>query len=192
MDSARKAIDWFTPALCLYAAVATATVSAAPGLPADEGANLGVRVSQQQAARLSAVVMPDGTGLPAGGGTAKVGSDLYRIHCIACHGSAAHKGINDRLEGGQGSLASPHPVKTVGSYWPYATTVFDYVRRAMPYTAPGSLSNDQVYALTAYLLYANNIIAQDALVNAQTLPLVEMPNRHGFEFSTEVESLTPR
>jgi len=82
--------------------------------------------------------------------------------------------------GGEGTLATAQPVKTVGSYWPYATTVFDYVRRAMPFTNPQSLTNDEVYAVTAYLLYLNKIIGQDTVMNAQTLPKVRMPNRGGF------------
>jgi len=86
----------------------------------------------------------------------------------------------DRLVGGQGTLASDKPVKTIGSFWPYATTVFDYVRRAMPFDRPGTLSNDDVYAVTAWLLFANGVIGRDAVMNARTLPAVAMPNRAGF------------
>jgi cytochrome c len=89
-------------------------------------------------------------------------------------------GINDRLSGGHASLSSRSPVKTIGSYWPYATTIFDFVRRAMPYTAPGSLSHDDVYALTAYLLYINDIVGEQDVMDAQSLPEVQMPNRDNF------------
>jgi cytochrome c len=86
----------------------------------------------------------------------------------------------DRLVGGDGTLATNHPVKTVGSYWPYATTLFDYVRRAMPFNAPQSLSNDQVYAVSAYILFLNGIIAENSVLDAKSLPQVKMPNRNGF------------
>jgi len=101
-------------------------------------------------------------------------------YCLACHGEGGQGATNDRLVGGHGSLASDSPIKTVGSYWPYATTLFDYIRRAMPFTLPGSLTDEQAYALTAYLLELNGIIDEDTVINAQTLPAVEMPNRDGF------------
>jgi cytochrome c len=100
--------------------------------------------------------------------------------CQACHGDKGAGQPNDRLVGGQGSLGTAAPVKTIGSFWPYATTVFDYVRRAMPYQAPQSLTNDEVYALTAYLLQLNGAIAEGDVMNAQTLPRVKMPNRDNF------------
>ncbi len=125
-------------------------------------------------------VGPDGTGLPPGSGTPKQGAEVYTTKCIACHGPEGANGVNDRLVGGQGSLKSAAPVKTIGSYWPYATTVFDYVRRAMPYPAPHSLSDAEVYAVTAYLLHLNGIIGADDVMDATSLPKVKMPNRSGF------------
>ena len=89
-------------------------------------------------------------------------------------------GVNDTLVGGHGTLTSDRPQKTIGSYWPYATTLFDYVRRAMPYQTPGSLENNELYAVTAYLLHLNGIIEEDKILNAETLPEIEMPNRDNF------------
>jgi cytochrome c len=107
---------------------------------------------------------------------------VYAAKCQACHGEKGAGQPNDRLVGGKGSLAPDKGpvVKTIGSYWPYATTLFDYVRRAMPWTAPKSLTNDEVYAVSAYLLNLNGIIAANDVMNAQTLPKVQMPNKDGF------------
>ena len=106
---------------------------------------------------------------------------MYAAKCQACHGEKGAGRPNDRLVGGEGSLApGKPPVKTVGSYWPYATTLFDYVRRAMPWQAPKSLTNDEVYAVSAYLLALNNVIGKDDVIDAQSLPKVKMPNRDGF------------
>lgn len=130
-------------------------------------------------------IPPDGRGLPPGSGTAAVGAKVYAENCSACHGDKLQgnpeKGIGgDRLLGGRGTLATKTPIKTVESYWPYATTLFDYVKRAMPFSAPGSLSNDDVYAVTAYILSEAKIIKADDTMNAATLPKVTMPNRDGF------------
>jgi len=100
--------------------------------------------------------------------------------CLACHGAKGAGKPADALAGGIGSLATKAPVRTVGSYWPYATTLFDYVRRAMPITNPLSLSDDEVYAVSAYVLFINGIIGEDVAMNAQSLPQVKMPNRDGF------------
>ncbi|MEQ8861464.1 MAG: cytochrome c [Pseudomonadales bacterium] len=144
------------------------------------GPDLGepLRVEEIEAANLS--VLPDGTGLPPGSGAARDGEQVYAVHCRACHGADGGGGPNDALVGGIGSLAGEAAQKTIGSYWPYATTVFDYIRRAMPYQQPGTLSADEVYAVTAYLLHQNGIIAVDAVMSAESLPRVEMPNRDGF------------
>jgi cytochrome c len=127
--------------------------------------------------------MPDGRGLPPGSGTYAQGREVYMAQCAACHGEQL-EGIpdmgGDKLIGGRGSLASGSPVKTVESYWPYATTLFDYVKRAMPLVAPGSLSDDEVYAVSAFVLAEAGIIGQDQVMNATTLPEVVMPNRDGF------------
>ena len=125
-------------------------------------------------------VRPDGTGLPQGSGTVVRGKEVYRDNCEVCHGANGEGGIKDRLVGGEGSLASTKPLKTVGSYWPYATTVFDYIRRAMPYPIAGSLSTDETYAVTAYILSLNGIISADGKVDKDSLPKIKMPNRDGF------------
>ena len=119
-------------------------------------------------------------GLPAGSGTPKQGEAVYVAQCQACHGPKGAGKPADVLVGGIGSLGTDKQVMTVGSFWPYAPTLFDYVRRAMPTTKPLSLTNDEVYAVTAYLLHLNGIIPENAAMNAQTLPQVKMPNREGF------------
>jgi cytochrome c len=147
---------------------------------APEGPNLGREATPAQIAGWDISVGPDGVGLPPGKGTPAAGALVYEQKCQACHGARGAGQPNDRLVGGQGTLASKTPVKTIGSYWPYATTVFDYVRRAMPYIQPQSLSNDEVYALTAYLLNLNGITGDSDEMNAQTLPKVKMPNQANF------------
>jgi mono/diheme cytochrome c family protein len=125
-------------------------------------------------------VRPDGQGLPDGSGTVAHGKEVYQQNCEVCHGANGVGGIYDRLAGGQGTLATDRPIKTIGSYWPYATTLFDYIHRAMPFPAPGSLSNDDTYAVVAYLLSLNGILPTDGKVDRQTLPKIAMPNRDGF------------
>ena len=125
-------------------------------------------------------VRPDGKGLPEGGGTVAQGKQVFADNCAACHGDNGQGGIKDRLVGGQGSLASDMPIKTVGSFWPYATTLFDYIRRAMPYPTPGSLSNDDTYAVAAYILSLNGIVPADGKLDRESLPKIKMPNRGGF------------
>ena len=123
---------------------------------------------------------PDGKGLPQGGGTVAQGKQVFAENCAACHGDNGVDGIKDRLVGGQGSLASAMPLKTVGSFWPYATTLFDYIHRAMPYQAPGSLSVDDTYAVAAYILSLNGILPAEGKLDRQSLPKIRMPNRDGF------------
>jgi cytochrome c len=123
---------------------------------------------------------PTGAGLPPGQGTVQQGAGIYANKCAACHGPTGTEGPKDRLAGGHGSLATEHPVKTIGSFWPYATTLYDYIHRAMPLNAPQSLMPDEVYAVVAWLLHQNGIIPADAVIDAQTLPAVKMPNRGGF------------
>ena len=138
-------------------------------------------------------VLPNGTGLPEGGGTVAQGKSVYENNCEACHGVKGVGGIKDRLVGGQGTLVTNMPIKTVGSYWPYATTLFDYIRRAMPYTNPGYLSADDTYSVVAYLLYLNGILPEDAKLDRTTLPNVQMPNRDGFIPEPEfTHFMTPR
>ena len=147
---------------------------------APKGPSLGVPATAEDIAAMDVSIGPDGAGLPPGSGTPKQGAEVYTAKCIVCHGPEGANGVNDRLVGGQGSLKSATALKTIGSYWPYATTVFDYVRRAMPYPAPHSLSDAEVYAVTAYLLHLNGIIGADDVMDATTLPKVKMPNRDGF------------
>jgi len=125
-------------------------------------------------------VRADGAGLPPGQGSVSEGQQVYATSCAGCHGRAGEGGIADALVGGAGTLATSKPVRTVGSYWPDATTLFDYVRRAMPYNAPQSLSANQTYAVVAYVLSLNRIIPAGAVLDAKTLPRVLMPNRAGF------------
>ena len=141
---------------------------------------LGVAASAEEIARYDISIPPSGAGLPSGSGTARQGAAVYAAKCVACHGDKGAGKPADALAGGIGSLATAKPVRTVGSYWPYTTTLFDYVRRAMPLDHPLSLTNEEVYAVSAYVLYLNGIVGEDAVMNAQTLPQVKMPNRDGF------------
>jgi cytochrome c5 len=168
-----------TREIVAIAIVAAATASCARA-PVREGPALGRAVTPEQIASWDITILPDGTGLPPGGGTAEQGAAVYEQKCQSCHGAKGAGQPNDRLVGGQGTLVTKTPVRTIGSYWPYATTVFEYVRRAMPYTAPRSLTDDEVYAVTAYLLNLNGIIDARVQMNARTLPAVKMPNRDGF------------
>lgn len=128
-------------------------------------------------------VRPDGQGLPPGHGSVQDGAKIFATTCGSCHGEKGETATPTGavLVGGQGTLTSKKPLKTVGSYWPYATTLFDYIRRAMPFNAPQSLSNDEVYAVTAYLLSLNKVVPGDTVLDAATLPKVQMPNRDGFK-----------
>ena len=146
-----------------------------------EGPNLGKAASPDEIASWDVSIGPDGAGLPAGSGTPQQGEQVYLTKCLACHGEKGAGKPNDQLVGGQGSLQPGQaPVKTVGSFWPYATTVFDYVRRAMPLNDPKSLRDDEVYAVVAYILWLNGAIAENDKMDGQTLPAVRMPNRNGF------------
>jgi cytochrome c len=133
--------------------------------------------------------MPDGRGLPAGSGTVMQGEKVYTEQCAGCHGANLEGGAGDKLIGGRGTLSATAnsgkeppvtPVKTMESYWPYATTLFDYIKRAMPFDKPGSMRNDDLYAVTAYILNQAQIVPDDATLSKETLPKVEMPNRSGF------------
>lgn len=165
------------------AAAAAVVIAASPGAMAQvKSPNLGQPATAAEIAAWDIDIAPGGKGLPDGSGTAAKGEAVYQHTCQSCHGPKGEGKPNDRLVGGQGSLAGDKPpVKTVGSYWPYATTIFDYVRRAMPLHAPQSLSNDEVYAVTAYLLHLNGIIGAGDVMDAKALPAVKMPNRDGFK-----------
>jgi len=155
--------------------------TATPGVVSSDGRfGFGQPATAAQIAAENIDVRPDGAGLPPGSGMAAQGQAMYSVKCAACHGDTGR-------EGGSGPiLVDPRPFQpgvtppTVGNYWPYATSVYDYVNRAMPPDAPGSLQPDEVYALVAYLLSTNEIIARDTVMNAQTLPRVIMPNVAGF------------
>ncbi|MDB5895254.1 MAG: cytochrome c-type [Rhodoferax sp.] len=141
---------------------------------------IGQPASPEAIAAWNIDVGPDGSGLPKGSGSVTAGQAVYAAQCAACHGARGEGKPADALVGGQGTLRSDKPLKTIGSFWPYATTVYDFIHRAMPYNAPQSLSPDEVYAVTAYILHLNGIVPADAVLDAQSLPKVRMPNRNGF------------
>ena len=136
--------------------------------------------SEAEIQALGPTVSPDGAGLPAGSGTALQGRALFAERCAKCHGDKAQGDIGPVLVGGQGTLATAKPIKTVGSFWPHATSLWNYVNRAMPFNQPGSLTPSQVYSAVAYLLFINGIVDESHALNAKTLPKVRMPNRDGF------------
>lgn len=135
---------------------------------------------------------PDGKELPPGSGTVAEGARVYAVNCAACHGKTGKEGPSDVLAGGQGTLNTKKPVKTIGSYWPYATTVWDYINRSMPYQKPGILKANEVYAVTAYLLFLNGIIREGEGLDSKTLPQVKMPNRNGFIADPRPDWKNPR
>jgi S-disulfanyl-L-cysteine oxidoreductase SoxD len=175
-------------AIALAASLLTVGIAAAAQVAPPK---LGRAASPDEVAKIDISIAPDGKGLPPGSGTVAQGAMVYAQKCISCHGqNGAGTPSGDRLSGGIGSLSTPNPVKTVNSYWPYATTVFDYIRRAMPITAPQSLSNDEAYALTAYILSLDSVVPMNATLDAQSLPKVQMPNRDGF-VNWEPKTLRP-
>jgi len=133
----------------------------------------------------------DGSNLPPGSGSVSHGREVFAQQCAACHGNKGEGGIGDRLVGGQGTLTTEKPVRTVGSYWPYAPTLFDYIRRAMPQNAPESLSNDDVYAVSAYILNLNGLLPADSTLDAKTLSAIKMPNRNKFVGDTRPDVKNP-
>jgi cytochrome c len=145
-----------------------------------EGPGLGQPIAPADLAPWDISIGPDGAGLPPGRGTVAQGQAVYASQCQACHGEKGAGRPNDALVGGVGTLPSDRPLKTVGSYWPYATTLFDFVRRAMPWSETKSLSDSDVYAVSAYILHLNGVIGADDALDAQSLPKVKMPNRDGF------------
>lgn len=161
--------------LCATSAAAEQTIDPAR-------ADVGAPVSKDELKKFF-VIMPDGEGLPAGKGTSAEGQKIYAERCAHCHGEQL-EGIKEvggpTLIGGRGSLATAHPMKTVESYWPYASTLYDYIWRTMPFDQPGVLTPDEVYALSAYILSKSNIIDEKQVMTAKTLPKVAMPNAKGF------------
>jgi cytochrome c len=158
---------------------------------AQDSPHLGKAISESDVAAWDISIPPSGEGLPAGSGSAREGRQVYEQHCLACHGAKGVGKPADALTGGIGSLATKAPLRTVGSYWPYSTTLFDFTRRAMPWPRPRSLTNDEVYALTAFILAQNKIIGATDIMNAQTLPKVRMPNRDGFIPDPRPEKFPP-
>ena len=170
-------VQGFTRILCApvfalagYAMLAAQSPASGVGRPA----------TPEEIRNLGAAIAPDGGGLPDGSGTVAAGRDVFAARCSRCHGDKAQGDVGPPLVGGQGTLATPRPVKTVGSFWPYATTVWDYVNRAMPFDEPGGLKPPEVYAVVAFILNVNGIIPADSVMDARSLPKVRMPNRDGF------------
>ena len=141
--------------------------------------NLGKPIDPAELAGWNINVLPDGTGLPPGSGTSERGAVVYAQKCMMCHGPNGKGGPNAALVGGA-PIKDMESAKTIANFWPYATTIFDYIRRAMPWQQPNSLTNDEVYALTAYILALNKLIGENDTMDAKTLPKVKMPNRDGF------------
>lgn len=159
------------------------TSAGATANPTEVSFGFGQPAPDDLVAQWAIAIPPDGEHLPGGSGSVEQGREVFNTACAACHGEDL-QGVQGTggvaLIGGRGTLDTDAPKKTVESYWPYATTLFDYVRRSMPFTDPGSLSDEEVYAVTAYILNRGEIIPADATMDADTLPKVEMPNRDGF------------
>jgi cytochrome c len=164
---------------CL-SALAIATTLAGSVVRAGEPYGIGRQAMPQEIAGWDIDVLPSGEGLPPARGDVKQGEAIFAAKCAACHGARGEGKPMDRLVGGLGTLHDLKPNKTVGSFWPYATTLFDYVRRAMPLNAPQSLTPDEVYAVSAYVLFLNGIVPQETTLDADNLAKIKMPNRDGF------------
>jgi S-disulfanyl-L-cysteine oxidoreductase SoxD len=167
---------------------ALVSLTLAPGVVFGAGANLGKPISPADLAPWDIDIEPSGAGLPAGSGTSDQGAAIFADNCSACHGDGG-RGATTTTSGAPAAPPVVSDVKrngiddttlTIANYWPYATTLFDYIRRAMPWTSPRTLTDDQVYALTAYILAQNKLIDAKQVINAQTLAAVQMPNRNGF------------
>ena len=166
---------WTRSAAALAALTATATLAAqSPTF------NVGRAPTREEILALGAAIAPDGSGLPEGSGSVSAGREVFAAHCSRCHGPNAEGDVGPRLVGGQGTLATPRPLKTVGSFWPYATTLWDYINRAMPFDRPGELKPGEVYAAVAYILNLNGIVGDDGVLDAKSQPKIKMPNRDGF------------
>ena len=176
----------FTRSLYFLSALLVSALAQAEGAP-----NLGVPMSEQALRYWDRSITPDGANLPPGSGSVADGKRVYEQKCVSCHGlKGAGQTPLVALVGGAGTLTTSKPVKSVGSYWPYATTLFDYIRRAMPYGEQKSLSDDEVYAVTAYTLFLNGIIKESAVITQASLPTIKMPNQSGFLWSLEATQLT--
>jgi S-disulfanyl-L-cysteine oxidoreductase SoxD len=167
-----------------FAFVAAAVLFVFAGeVASTQNSGLGKPLSESDIKQWDIAVLPDGTNLPSGSGTPAQGAKIFAEKCSACHGDAGKGGVMPyfpALVGGQPLTNGIDTVKTIANYYAYATTIFDYVRRAMPYNMPRSLSDDEVYALTAYILALNKLIGDNDTMDAKTLPQVHMPNRDNF------------
>ena len=164
----------------LVCAAAAAIAGAAAAAPPQPVYGFGKPATPQEIAGWDIDVRADGQGLPPGRGGVEAGRAIYAQNCAVCHGVTGVEGPMDHLAGGAGTLKSAKPERTVGSFWPYATTLYDFIHRAMPFTQPQSLSPDETYAVVAYVLFLNHIVPKDAVLDAHSLPKVKMPNRNGF------------
>jgi cytochrome c len=169
----RSSLTFISLYLLLLSSVASA------GEPGNPGNNRLPGLGQEIGSYDGSIISPDGSGLPVGTGRVADGKVLYERQCASCHGIDGQLPGN-QLAGGVGSLSTPRPLKTVGSFWPYATTLYDYIARAMPYNQEKTLSVNEVYSITAYVLNLNEILNDDAVVNDKSLPAIVMPNRDGF------------
>jgi mono/diheme cytochrome c family protein len=168
-SDSRRPVQW-----CIWSVLVVLGVSTA------FAQGLGKPISEADVAAWDISILPDGTGLPAGSGSPEQGSTVFAAKCAVCHGENGKGGSAAALVGGQPLTSGIETAKTVANFWPYATTIFDFTRRAMPWPRPRTLTNDEVYALTAFILAQNKIIGANDVMNAQTLPKVRMPNRDGF------------
>ena len=150
-------------------------VYAAPQTP-----QLGKKATHKLIKHMDMDIFPSGRGLPKGQGIARRGKRIYQQYCLSCHGFKGTGASAEELAGALHGLTDNPPDKTIGTYWPYATTVFDFIRRSMPLNAPGVLDNNQLYAVTAYLLHLNGLVTINETINEKTLANIKMPNRHGF------------
>jgi mono/diheme cytochrome c family protein len=176
-----KSMSKWVPVIMAGAALAISCVRS--GSSADDrvtGYGLGRPATEEEVRAWNIDASPNGEGLPQGKGTVSQGAEVYAAKCAKCHGPTGTEGPYDVLVGGRHTLKTKKPLKTIGSYWPYATTLYDYINRAMPFGAPQSLTPDEIYAVIAWLLYQNEIIKAETVLDAQTLRSVEMPNRLGF------------
>ena len=160
--------------------LALAATIGATGIQAQSPYGIGRAATPAEIAGWNIDIGRDGSGLPPGSGTVSHGREVFEQQCAACHGDKGQGGVGDQLVGGQGTLATQKPVRTVGTYWPYAPTLFDYIRRAMPQNAPQSLSNEDVYAVSAYILNLNGLLPADATLDAKTMAAIKMPNHDKF------------
>jgi len=166
--------------VCALVLISSAAFAQSLANPTQGTPNLGRPVSEAEIAAWDISILPDGTGLPAGNGTPEQGAKIFAAKCALCHGPEGKGRTAAAVVGGAPLTNGIDTPKTIANFWPYATTLFDFTRRAMPWQQPRTLTNDEVYALTAYILSLNKIIGPNDTMNAQTLPKVRMPNRDGF------------